>query len=180
MRLLKCPACGGPLDSPAGESSMKCPYCGNQVVIPEDMRKPAPGAATASQSIFSGIDMGAMIGYGAQWSEIVQMAQSGKKDEAVKRYVALTGQSESDALRMVDGLGGYQSYEFIPGTYSVQQIYAPAVTEAYKTAGTVTKSVTRMTMWLTCGIFAFVFFIIIITTLPVLIGVFASFASFLR
>jgi hypothetical protein len=174
MRLLKCPACGGPLDAPAGESSMKCPYCGNQVVIPESLRTPAPGAATSSQSIFSGLDMGKMIGYGAQWSEIVQMAQSGRKDEAVKSYMALTGQSESDAARMVDGLGGYQTYEFTPGTYSVQQIYTPAIADAYKTANTVTKSVTRITLWLTCGITAFVFFIIIVTTLPVLIGVFAS------
>jgi len=40
MRLLKCPACGGPLDPPAGESTMKCTYCGNAVVIPESLRLP--------------------------------------------------------------------------------------------------------------------------------------------
>lgn len=180
MRLLKCPACGGPLDPPAGESSMKCHYCGNAVIIPENLRTPAPGAATSVQSIFSGIDMGAMMGYGAQWSEIVQLAQRGNKDDAVKRYMALTGQSESDAVRMVNALAGYQSYEITPGTYSAQQVYAPMMAEAYQTANTVTRTVTRMTLWLTCGITAFVFLIIILTTLPVLIGVFASLMAVFR
>lgn len=175
MRLLKCPACGGPVDPPAGESSIKCPYCGNAIVVPESLRMPAPGAATGTQSIFSGIDMGAMIGYGAHWSEIVQLAQAGNKEEAVKKYMSLTGQGESEARSMVNSLAGYQSYEFTPGSpYSVQQVYAPAVGQAYATANTITKSVTRMTLWMTCGIMAFVFFIIIITTLPILIGVFAS------
>jgi hypothetical protein len=36
------------------------------------------------------------------------------------------------------------------------------------------KSVTRWSLWLGCGITAFVMIIIVVTMLPVLIGVFAS------
>ncbi len=66
MRLLKCPACGGPLDPPAGESSMKCPYCGNAVVIPESLRTPAPNQTQQQGSLFGGINLGAMMGAGAE------------------------------------------------------------------------------------------------------------------
>jgi hypothetical protein len=173
MRLLKCPACGGPLEPPAGESSMQCTYCGNTVAVPENLRTPAPGAPAAPQSVFSGIDMNAMVGYGAQWSEVVQLAQSGNKAEAIGKYRALTGSDESAAKYMVDNLGGYQSFEFT-GNNAVQQVYSPMIGQSLKTANDVTKSVTRWTLWLTCGIVGFTLFMIFITTVPVLIGVFAS------
>lgn len=171
MRLLKCPACGGPLDPPAGESTMKCPYCNNLVVIPESLRLPKEAAVNQPASIFSGIDMNAMIGYGTHWGEIVQLAQSGNQSEAIKKYMALTGGDEATASRMVSGLAGYQSYEFVSGNMqSVQQIYAPVMAETAKTV----RNVTRMSMWLGCGITAFVLLIILVTLIPVFVGVFAS------
>lgn len=171
MRLLKCPACGGPLDPPAGESTMKCTYCTNLVVIPESLRTPREAAGAQPASVFSGIDMNAMIGYGTHWGEIVQLAQFGNKSEAVKKYMALTGGDEATASRMVNSLSGYQSYEFVSGgAQSVQQIYAPVMAETAKTV----RNVTRMSMWLGCGITAFVMLIILITMIPVLIGGFAS------
>jgi predicted RNA-binding Zn-ribbon protein involved in translation (DUF1610 family) len=170
MRLLKCPACGGPLDPPAGESTMKCPYCTNQVIVPESLRI-SKKEAGSHVSVFSGIDMGSMMGYGAQWSEVVQLAQTGQKDEAVKKYMKLTGNTESSARYMVDTLAGYQSYEFNPGSYnSVHQIYAPIMAQTGETI----KTVTKFSLWLGLGITAFVFCIILITVIPILIGVFAS------
>lgn len=170
MRLLKCPACGGPLDPPAGESTMKCPYCTNQVIVPESLRISKQQAGN-HVSVFSGIDMSSMMGYGAQWAEVVQLAQGGQKDEAVKKYMKLTGNGESSARYMVDSLAGYQSYEFAPGNYnSVQQIYAPIMAQTGETI----KTVTKMTVWLTIGITAFVMCIILITVVPILLGVFAS------
>lgn len=175
MCLLKCPACGGPLEPPSGESSMQCTYCGNAVVIPENLRTAPPGASANSQSIFSGIDMNAMVGYGAQWSEVVQLAQNGNKVEAINKYKALTGSDETAAKYMVDSLGGYQAYEFTGSSNAIRQVYSPAViNQSLQTAASATKSATRMTLWLTCGISAFVILMIFITTVPVLIGVFAS------
>lgn len=174
MRLLKCPSCGGPLEPPAGEASMKCTYCGSAVIIPENMRTPAPGASASQQSIFSGIDMNAMIGYGAQWSEVVQLAQSGKRAEAIEKYKTLTGSDENSAKYMVDSLGGYQAFEFTGGGQTVQPVYTPAIGQSIRAANDAAKSVTNMTIWLTCGITAFVFCIILLTLIPTLIGVFAS------
>jgi hypothetical protein len=152
---------------------MACTYCSSTVVIPENLRTPAPGAPANSPSIFSGVDMNAMVGYGAQWSEVVHLAQTGNKAAAVEKYKTLTGSDESAANYMVDNLGAYQAYEFT-GASSVQQVYAPIINQSLQRADAVTKSVTNMTIWLTCGITAFVLLMIVITTVPVLIGVFAS------
>src|SRR5690349_13019827 len=139
MRLLKCPACGGPLDPPAGESTMKCPYCTNVVVIPESLRL-SKQQAGSQQSVFAGIDLNAMVGYGAQWGEVTQLAQSGQKEEAIRKYMQLTGNSEATARYMVDTLAGYSSYEITPGyNNSVQQIYAPIMAQTGETIKTVTK-----------------------------------------
>jgi hypothetical protein len=171
MRLLKCPACGGPLDPPAGESTMKCPYCNNAVIIPESLRLPKQSASSPQMSIFSGIDMNAMVGYGTHWAEVVRLAQSGNKADAIKKYMALTGNDESSASYMVNTLAGYQSYEFTPGSYnSVQQVYAPIMQQTNETI----RSVTKWSLWLSLGITAFVICIILVTMLPILIGVFAS------
>ena len=170
MRLLKCPACGGPLDPPAGESTMKCPYCTNQVIVPESLRI-SKNEAGNHVSVFSGIDMSSMMGYGTQWAEVVQLAQGGQKDEAIKKYMKLTGNSESSARYMVDTLAGYQSYEFTPGNYgSVQQIYAPIMAQTGETI----KTVTKLTIWLTIGITGFVFCIILITVVPIVLSVVAG------
>ena len=127
MRLLKCPACGGPMDPPGGESSMKCPYCGNLVAIPDSLRKPDPNQQQQQGSLFSGADYGSLMGYGAQWSEVVMMAQNGQKDAAVKKYMSFSNVSESDAKAMVNSLAGAQTYEFTPGTgYNSVQI-APII-----------------------------------------------------
>jgi hypothetical protein len=168
MKLLKCPACGGPVDPPSGQSSMKCPYCANAIMIPESLQTKEKSSESAS--VFSGIEYSSMVGYGKQWSEVVSLAQSGKKDEALKKYVALTGQSESDAKYTVDALGSSQSYEVSQGGMSAYQVYP----DMMKDAMSMSKSYMKWSLWLGCGITAFVMVIIVLTMLPIIIGVFAS------
>jgi len=52
-------------------------------------------------------------------------------------------------------------------------MYAPIMAQTAETI----KNTTRMSMWIGCGITAFVMFIILVTMLPILIGVFASLMS---
>jgi predicted RNA-binding Zn-ribbon protein involved in translation (DUF1610 family) len=170
IKLLKCPSCGGPIDPPGGESSVKCPYCGSAISIPENLRKPDPNQQQPQGSLFSGVDMGQLMGYGAQWSEVVQLAQRGQKEEALKKYMSFSSVSESDARRTVDALGNSQVYKFNPGTGYTSASIEPIMASYADTA----KSVTKWSMWLSCGITAFVMIIILITVIPILIGVFAS------
>lgn len=167
MKLLKCPACGGPVDPPQGESTMKCPYCSNAIMIPESLR--AKEKSGESQSVFSGIEYSSMVGYGKQWGEVVSLAQAGNKDEAIKKYVALTGQSESDAKYTVDALSSSQSYSY-NSSGGVYQVYP----DMMKDAMNMSKSYMKWSLWLGCGITAFVMVIIVLTMLPIIIGVFAS------
>lgn len=170
MRLLKCPSCGGPIDPPRGESAIKCPYCGSAISIPENLRKPDPQQQQPQGSLLSGMDMGKMMGYGAQWSEVVQLAQRGQKEEALKKYMSFSSVSEADARRTVDALANSQVYEFTPGMGYTSASIAPIMASYADTA----KSVTKWSIWLSCGITAFVMFIILITVIPTMIGVFAS------
>ncbi len=170
MKLLKCPSCGGPIDPPGGESMVKCPYCGSAVVIPENLRKPDPKQSQEQGSLFSGIDISAMNGYGTQWAQVVQLAQSGKKEEALKKYLSFTSISESDARHTVDALSSSQVYEFTPGTGYTTVHLAPIMASYADTA----KTMTKWWLWLGCGITAFTIFMIVITVFPILIGVFAS------
>ena len=177
MRLLNCPACGGPLDPPAGQSSMKCLYCSNAVIIPESLRVQAQHTSTPQSSIFSGIDMSAMVGYGTQWAEVVRLAQTGARNEAVQKYMKLTGNDENSARYMVNSLGNYQSYPFDPGSYnSIHQVYAPVMNQAAESI----KTATRLSLWIGCAITAFVLLILAVTLLPVLIGLFAGLMSLFR
>jgi rRNA maturation protein Nop10 len=170
LKLLKCPSCGGPIDPPGGENTVKCPYCGSAVSIPENLRKPDPNQKQPQGSLLNGMDMGQMMGYGAQWSQVVQLAQQGKKEEAVQKYLSFSSISESDARRTVDALASSQVYEFSPGTgYSTAHI-APIMASYADTA----KTVTKWSMWFTCGITAFIMVITLVILIPVLIGVFAS------
>jgi hypothetical protein len=147
------------------------------VIIPESLRAPARDVSTPQPSIFSGIDMGAMVGYGAQWAEVVRLAQLGSREEAVQRYMKLTGNDEESARYMVNNLGHYQSYAFDQGSYnSIHQVYAPVMNQAAESI----KSATKLSLWIGCAITAFVFFIIVISILPVLIGLFAGLMSVFR
>lgn len=164
MRLLKCPACGGPVDPPSGQSSMKCPYCGNAVMIPESLRKNESNKQESSPSIFG--DLGSMVGYGAQWSEVVQLAQGGQKEEALKKYLSFSNISEADARRTIEGLANTQTYAFTGTGYDI----APMMTTYAETA----KTVTKWSLWFTCGITAFIMILTLIIVVPILIAVFGS------
>lgn len=167
MKLLKCPACGGPVDPPSGQSSMKCPYCSNAIVIPESLRTKEKTQEAAN--VFSSVDYSSMVGYGKQWGEVVALAQSGNKDEAIKKYIALTGQSESSARYTVDALSHSQSFSYNQSG-NVYEVYPDMMQDAMN----IGKSYMKWSMWLGCGITAFVMIIILITMIPIIAGVFAS------
>jgi len=166
MRLLKCPSCGGPVDPPAGVSYMTCTYCGNAIEVPEGLRKPAQGQSAGS--LFAGIDTNALLGYGAKWARVVELAQSGNKAEAMKSYSELTGQRPTEAQYVVDALAGSQSFEFVPGNADPWQQVYPAIAQAYASSANVARSAFR---WIACIIALVIGLTVVLTALPVLIGV---------
>ena len=149
LKLIKCPACGGPIDPPGSESTMKCPYCGNAVAIPESMRKPkSESRSSSSQPSMFGMDMNSLSGYGAQWSQVVQLAQQGKKEEAVQKYLSFSSVSEADARRTVEGLATSQVYDVSAYTVDI----APMVQSYTNTA----KKITAWSFGFSCLITGFI------------------------
>jgi predicted RNA-binding Zn-ribbon protein involved in translation (DUF1610 family) len=175
MKLIKCPSCGGPIDPPGGESAVKCPYCGSAVVIPESLRKPAVStevqSSLASSANMFGMDLNSMMGYGAQWSQVVQLAQQGKKEEAVKKYLSFSSVSEADARRTVEGLSTSQVYDVGAYASNVANAYAPMVASYTDTA----KKITAWSFGFSCLITGFIMLFVLIV---VGFSLWAAFKSF--
>lgn len=116
LKLFKCPSCGAPLDLKSDASSMKCPYCGGTVVVPESLRASKP----------------------ASLSDVTRLAKEGKLDEAAKIYSKITGLSHENAMFSVKSMAGIRddepsasypaqarpSYQVPP---SPQPVYQPTV-----------------------------------------------------
>jgi len=172
MKLIKCPSCGGPIDPPAGGSTARCPYCGSSVMIPESLRKPASSSyQDSSSNPFGNVDMNSMLGYSAQWSQVVQLAQQGKKEEAVQKYMSFSPVSEADARRTVEGLSHSQVYDVNAYVSNVTNAYAPMVASYADTA----KKITAWSFGFSCLITGFIMLMILLIVGGTLWAVFSSF-----
>lgn len=169
VHLLKCPSCGGPLDPPADAVSYKCPYCSNTVAVPEKFRKEK--AQNPSASVFGSVDSKSQEGYGAQWSEIVELAQQGKKDEAVQKYMTLTGKSESEARYTVDALKISHTVDlgsYVGNVYRANNDYISRVMNF-------SMAYSGLSLVFGCLITACIMGVILLTMIPVFMSVFNSF-----
>lgn len=154
LKLLKCPSCGGPMDPSSSENSMKCPYCGASVIIPESLRKSDPQTSQNQGNFFGSTDMGSMLGYGAQWSQVVQLAQGGRKEEAVQKYMSFSSISEADARRTVEGLANSQVYDVSAYTANI----APMMANYADTA----KKITAWSFGFSCLLTGFIMLVVLI------------------
>jgi hypothetical protein len=146
---------------------MKCPYCGTSIAIPESLRKPDSSRGRSQENLFSGMDMGSMMGYGAQWSQVVQLAQGGQKEEAVKKYMSFSSVSEADARRTVESLASSQVYDV--GAYTAN--VAPMIASYTDTA----KKITAWSFGFSCLITAFIMVVVLIIIGATFWAVFSSF-----
>ena len=81
----KCPMCAAPLDFPGGGAvTMRCPYCENSVIIPEELRGGRASAGHAQQSAGGGF--APVINQALKIAEVAQLARSGNKIAAIKLY----------------------------------------------------------------------------------------------
>jgi predicted RNA-binding Zn-ribbon protein involved in translation (DUF1610 family) len=99
LKVFKCPSCGAPLDLHSNASSMKCPYCGGTVVVPESIRASKP----------------------ASLSDVTRLAKEGKLDEAARIYSKITGLSHENAMFSVKSMAGHREDDPVAkGSYPQQ------------------------------------------------------------
>ena len=84
-KLFNCPACGAPLEPPAGQSIMQCTYCKGSVVVPNAMSTASAGGPESME-------------------RVVQSLLGGNKIEAIKVFREMTGCGLAEAKSVVDAI----------------------------------------------------------------------------
>jgi len=119
IRAFKCPSCGAPIEPEVGTLTMKCPYCGGTVIIPESLRTPPPSAGPTLNDAFqfglNGIDLNQIVGNAMQLPEALSLAKQGRVDEAAQIYSRITGMEHEDAVKAVQAMAGGHAVALTPG-----------------------------------------------------------------
>lgn len=170
-QVFSCPSCGAPLDYDGmGDASIRCPYCANSVIVPQEMR------FQKAEKVPSHTTM-ALMGQAANLKELARLVRSGQAAEAAQLYQQVFQVSPQDAARAVGQMSvgqavivTSQSFPGVTGPYSTPPAYlttqsnVPIVTVTSTTVNTRA----QRTIWWAVG--CFVAFIIITTVLPTIIG----------
>jgi LSD1 subclass zinc finger protein len=83
---LNCPSCGAPLDLTGSQAAVKCPFCGNVAIVPEELRQSMPHK---SAELFA---------------DVAELARLFRKIEAIKLYRQKTGAGLAEAKNYLDRL----------------------------------------------------------------------------
>ena len=117
-----CPSCSAPLDYDGGELTIRCPYCHNSVIVPDELRpegqRASESQSPSSQVLSADMDLGSLIGQAVHFKEVIELARSGNKIEAIKRYRQLTGLGLKESKDAVDALVAGQSITVTIGSVS--------------------------------------------------------------
>lgn len=117
----QCPSCGAPLGLENAGATTRCPFCGNSVVVPEEIRAQGVRPDVPQASDF----FGNVLGQAGKFAELGQLVRSGKKIEAIRLYRQLFGASLRDAKEAVERLERGQPLEVMNasgGAYENVQI----------------------------------------------------------
>lgn len=82
-RPFKCPLCGGPLEYDGGDTTVRCEFCSNSVIVPEELRESFEPARVAVHPKFP------LLKLAADRKGIVYIVQRGD----INRYDGMTGQT---------------------------------------------------------------------------------------
>jgi DNA-binding beta-propeller fold protein YncE len=160
-----CPTCGAPLDVNNNISNpvIRCPYCNASVVVPEELRGHASQIPT-TEAMFGG-DMGSILNKASQYKEIVELARSGNKIEAIKKYRELTNVGLKEAKDIIDAMAGGQPVAFSSTTYQPgqPQIDIQAIEKMAKTG-------VKTGAGVGCFVAGLITFIVLVTVIPIIIA----------
>ncbi len=106
-----CPACGAPLETDGRETSIHCEYCGESVIVPQELRvatQPIPGAGhipMGSEQPAGGANFPAQL-TPTQVRQMMQAIRSGQLEEAATLFLTGTGVDQAAARQTVDTIAG--------------------------------------------------------------------------
>lgn len=114
-----CPNCSAPLEyDGSGYPTMRCPFCNNSVVVPQELRvrresPAAPASSPSSTPMFSAsqggmFDLGNLMAQAGRFKELGELVRDGRKAEAVRLYRELLGVDEATAIQAVESMASGQ------------------------------------------------------------------------
>lgn len=118
---LKCSSCGAPLSFENAGATIRCPFCGNSTLAPEEIRAQKHEQPPQPAGDF----FGNIVGQAGRFAELGQLIRSGNKIAAIKLYRELFGASLRDAKDAVERLERGQPIEVMNasgGAYENVQI----------------------------------------------------------
>jgi DNA-directed RNA polymerase subunit RPC12/RpoP len=147
-----CSMCSAPLDlANASGASMRCTYCGNTMILPEELR----GGVSQHAHDLTGIPFAPMVDQALKLAEIAQHLRAGKKIEAIKLYRETFGGGLKEAKDAVEQMETGQPIVFRQTNYQSgnaarQSFPSPQL------AGQVVKQTKRVGLWIALIVLAFV------------------------
>jgi LSD1 subclass zinc finger protein len=133
----KCTSCGGPLEYDGNASTVRCPFCGNSIIVPEELRaRPAPSwGAGLVDGIFK------LQQRAENLQEIARLARSNRKIEAIRLYREIFGAGLEEAKVAVDRMAAGEAAEAV-----VMSANAPAFHQHVFDPQTLVRPVKRFTL----------------------------------
>ncbi len=134
----KCTSCGGPLEYDGQTSTVRCPFCGNSIIVPEELR--AKTAESWGSGLVDGIFK--LQQRAASLQEIARLARSNRKLEAIKLYREIFGVGLEEAKAAVDRMAVGEAAEAV-----VMSSNAPAFRQHVFDPQSLVRPVKRFTMF---------------------------------
>ncbi|MBK7449901.1 MAG: NHL repeat-containing protein [Anaerolineales bacterium] len=122
-----CPTCEAKIEPVAGMVAMKCPYCGNTIVIPESVRTilQYPNNATYNAPVSSytpSVNPSQPPEYIPSLTDVTNLAKQGKLEEAAKAYSKITGLNAKDSMFSVQSMAGIQPQAPAPTAQATPEV----------------------------------------------------------
>ncbi|MDT4954703.1 MAG: tripartite motif-containing protein 71 [Acidobacteriota bacterium] len=147
-----CSMCSAPLDlANASGATMRCTYCGNTMILPEELR----GGVSQHAHDLTGIPFAPMVGQALKLAEVARLAQSGKKIAAIKLYREIFGVGLKEAKDAVERMETGQPVVFTETNYQTGNAAAQSFPSP-ELAGQVVKQTKRVGLWIAFIVLAFV------------------------
>jgi streptogramin lyase len=106
-----CPMCAAPLELAGDDAvTMRCPYCGNTVMIPEEVRG---GLGDESTGEVIGSAFAPVIDQTLKVAEVARLVRAGNKIAAIKLYRETFGVGLREAKEAVEKIGAGQPISFM-------------------------------------------------------------------
>jgi DNA-directed RNA polymerase subunit RPC12/RpoP len=134
----KCTSCGGPLEYDGHTPTVRCPFCGNSIIVPEELR--TRPAASWGAGLVDGIYK--LQERAANMQEVSRLARSNRKIEAIRLYREIFGVGLAEAKVAVERMAAGEAAEAV-----VMSSNAPAFHQHVFDPQAVMRPVKRFTMF---------------------------------